>query len=432
MISYEILNPYSLKREELEKVQELRLREAINYIYYNSKYYNRLMKGKGLKPDDIRNVADLRKLPFTTKEDLAKFSYPYGGEFLAVPFEQVSLWHMTSGTTGNPTINAYTEGDVKIWGDLVGRCLILAGVNNGDIVANLYGYGLFTGGIGLHMGLQRVNAKIIPWGAGRAEALAKVLKDFKVNVITGTPSFELYVAEVIKKQGIDAEKELNLRLAIPGAEVMNNEMLTKIERELGLKARGGGARQIYGLTEAMGPGVAQACPEDGHDYLHIWSDYFLVEVVDPETGEVLGEEEEGELVFTHLFNRAIPLIRYRTRDITSLNYDHSCKTVFPRIKTIKGRIDDVIFYKGLKIFPSVIASALFSIPQVIEFQVIIEKKEESQKFTIKIETSQNNEQLKDVITTRIRELTLANPSVELLPPGSLPRYEGKSKRFLVR
>lgn len=296
---YDETNPVALKKAELKEVQQKRLRAVLKRAYQNSAYYHRVFESIRILPDDIKSVEELSKLPFTTKEELRKHGYPAGGDFLATPFEQLVGWHMTSGTTGTPVVNAYTQGDIMVWTDLVARCLICAGVTSKDIVANVYGYGLFTGGIGLHQGIQRVCAKVIPWGTGRTETLVTRLKEFGATVITGTPSYELFIAETAKKLGIDAKRDLKLRLAIPGAEATSKFMLQRIESELALTERGGGAREIYGLTEALGPSVAQECPEDSHEWMHIWADHFVAEVVDPESGERVSEEGRARAHHAH-------------------------------------------------------------------------------------------------------------------------------------
>ena len=427
MISYDETDPKSLSKEEIKEVQNFRFRRMIKRVYERSPYYHKVMKEKGLTPDDLKTPEDLIKMPFTTKDDLRRYAYPYGGDFLTVSLEELVGWHMTSGTTGVPTVGAYTYNDIELWANLVGRSLRTAGVTKSDVVANIYGYGLFTGGIGLHMGIQRIGAKVIPWSTGRTEALAKALKDFKVTVITGTPSYELYVAEKIREAGIDAEKDLNLRIAIPGAEAMTKEMLTRIDKELALSSHGGGAREIYGLTEAIGPGVAQECPFDGHDKLHIWTDHFYVEIIDPETGERVGEGEEGELVLTHLTREGMPLIRYRTRDITRLE-ESGDDIPFPTIRTIKGRVDDVVFYKGVKVYPTAINEVLMKYPEVKEYQLVFTK--EPAKFEILIETDSPSEELRRKIATEVQAVAFVHADIQFV--NELPRWEGKSKRVIMK
>jgi phenylacetate-CoA ligase len=427
MILYDETDPKSLSKEEIKEIQQFRFRRTIKRVFESSPFYHKVFKERGLTPDDIKTPDDLVKLPFTTKDDLRKYAYPYGGDFLTVPLDQIVGWHMTSGTTGVPTVGAYTSSDIELWANLVARSLRTAGVTRSDIVANVYGYGLFTGGIGLHMGIQKVGAKVIPWSTGRTEALVKTLKEFKVTVITGTPSYELYIAEKIKEAGLDLEKDLSLRLAIPGAEAMTTEMLYRIDKELGLTAHGGSAREIYGLTEAIGPGVAQECPYDEHKKMHIWTDHFYVEIIDPDTGERVGEGEEGELVITHLTREGMPLIRYRTRDITKLEESND-DIPFPTIEIIKGRVDDVIFYKGVKIYPTAINEVLMKYPEVKEYQIVITK--EPAKFEILVETDKPSEELRSKLVAEIQAVAFATPVIQFV--NGLPRWEGKSKRVVIK
>ncbi|AWR96189.1 AMP-binding protein [Acidianus sulfidivorans JP7] len=429
MINYDETNPYLLSKDEIKSIQQFRFRRMIKTIYQNSPYYHKIFKERGLTADDIRTPDDLVKLPFTTKEDLRNYAYPYGGSFLAVPLDEIVGWHMTSGTTGVPTVTAYTKSDIQLWAKLVARCLRTAGVRKDDIIANVYGYGLFTGGIGLHIGGQELGAKVIPWSSGRADALVRTLKEFKVTVVTGTPSFELYIAQKIREQGIDPEKDLNLRIALPGAEAMSTEMIERIERELSLLSHGGGAREIYGLTEAIGPGVAQECPLDKHKEMHIWTDHFYVEIIDPETGERVGDNEEGELVLTHLDREGMPLLRYRTRDITKL-IESDDEIQFPKISIIKSRIDDVIFYKGVKIFPTAINSVMLKYNEVKEYKVIITKNPAS--FEILVEAEKPTEELARKIAEEIEGVAFAKPKIKFVDPNTLPRWEGKSKRIEVK
>ncbi|BDC19485.1 phenylacetate--CoA ligase [Acidianus sp. HS-5] len=427
MILYDETDPNGLTKEEIREIQNFRFRRMIKKVYEKSPFYHRIMKERGLTPDDFKTPEDLVKMPFTTKDDLRKYAYPYGGDFLTVPLDELVGWHMTSGTTGVPTVGPYTSSDIELWANLVARCLRAAGVAKNDIVANIYGYGLFTGGIGLHIGIQKIGAKVIPWSAGRTEALVKALKDFRATVITGTPSYNLYVAEKIREAEIDPEKDLNLRLAIPGAEAMTKEMLSRIEKELALTSHGGGAREIYGLTEAIGPGVAQECPQDNHEKMHIWTDHFYVEIVNPETGERVGEGEEGELVITHLTREGMPLIRYRTKDITKLEESND-DIPFPTISIIKGRVDDVVFYKGVKIYPTAINEVLMRYPEIKEYQIVLMK--EPAKFEVLIETDKPSEELRKKIAADIEAVTFVHVNIQFV--SGLPRWEGKSKRVVVK
>jgi Coenzyme F390 synthetase len=428
---YDETQPNALTRVEVLEAQELRLKHLLKKAYECSPYYHRVFDQLKLKPDDIRSPKEFTKIPFTTKEELRRYGYPYGGDFLAEPFEQLVGWHMTSGTTGTPVVNPYTRSDVEVWTNLVARCLRCAGVTHRDIVMNVYGYGLFTGGLGLHQGVQRVGAKVIPWGTGRTEALVSRLKEFGATVITGTPSYELLIAETLRKLGFDPERDLKLRIAIPGAESMSRLMLERIDVELGLRLRGGGAREIYGFTEALGPGVAQECPSDSHEWMHIWADHFLVEVVDPESGEQLSDGEEGELVVTTLTKDAMPLLRYRTRDITTL-IDSDDDIPHPKIHMITGRIDDVVFYKGVKIYPSAINQVLMAHPEVLEYQVIVDRSTINPSFTVVVETKNPSEELRHKLIEEISGVTFVRPRIEFSQPNTLPRFEGKSKRVVVK
>ncbi|AWR95759.1 phenylacetate--CoA ligase family protein [Acidianus brierleyi] len=428
MIAYDETDPKSLNLDEIKEVQVYRLRQVVKRAYENSRYYRKIFKEKGITPEDIRSPQDLTRLPFTTKDSLRENAYPHGGDFLAVPFDEIVGWHMTSGTTGIPTVNAYTRKDIETWSQLVARCLRAAGVNKNDIVMNIYGYGLFTGGIGLHQGIQRLGAKVIPWSVGRTEALVKALKDFEATVITGTPSYELLIAETMKKLNVDPDS-LKLRLAIPGAEAMNNETLERIEEEFMLKNKGGGAREIYGLTEALGPGVAQECPYDNHYWMHIWTDHYLVEIIDPDTGEVLDNGEEGEMVITTLTKEGMPLIRYRTRDITSM-IESDDEIPYPKIKIIKGRVDDVIFYKGVKLYPNAISSVIMGHPEIYEFQIVIDRRERNHRLLLRIEVDQPSDTIKKKLIEEIRTVSFVTPEIEFVKIGTLPRFEGKSKRVI--
>ncbi|BCU68135.1 phenylacetate--CoA ligase [Sulfolobales archaeon HS-7] len=425
LIDYDNIRPMSLDKEQIASIQEFRLRALLKRVYADSPFYHRLMRDRNLTPEDV--AKDITKIPFTTKEDLRKSGYPYGGDFLTVPLSTIVGWHMTSGTTGKPTIGAYTAADMKLWRELVARCLLVAGVKKDDIIANIYGYGLFTGGLGLHIGAQELGAKVIPWGTGRTEALINTVIDFQATVITGTPSYELVILEKMREMGLDPT-ETKLRIAIPGAEAMSPDTLDRIEEGFGLKGKGGGAREIYGMTEAIGPGVAQECPEDEHKFMHIWTDHFLVEIIDPETGEHVGEGEDGELVLTTLTREGMPLLRYRTRDLTRME-ESSDRLPFPKISIIKGRSDDVVFYRGVKIYPTAIAHVMHFHKEVIEYQVTISK--DASLFLIKVETKTPSEELRKRLIEEIQSVVFARPQVEFASPGELPRYEGKAKRVII-
>ncbi|MEM4190040.1 MAG: AMP-binding protein, partial [Candidatus Caldarchaeum sp.] len=309
-------NIETAKRREVEELQLKRLRFMLRYVFDHSPFYRRKFNETGVKPEDLNKLDDMKKFPFTTKDDLRFYSYPYGGDFLCVPRDELICWHMTSGTTGKPTVGPYTLKDYETWMNLMARCLVTCGVRKGDIMLNIYGYGLFTGGLGFHQSAHLVGAAVIPWSVGRTEALVQTLKDFQPTVLTGTPSYNLYIVEQMRKQGV-TPNDISLRITINGAEIWTEEVRRRIEEGFGLKEKGGGAMNIYGATELLGPGSGVECQyQQG---LHFWIDHFYLELVDPETMEPVQPGEKGEMVVTTLTKQAMPLIRYRMRDITVLD-----------------------------------------------------------------------------------------------------------------
>jgi phenylacetate-CoA ligase len=411
----------------------------LHYVYKNSPFYKRKFDEKKIKPDDLKSLKDIAKFPFTTKEDLRVNAYPYGGSLLCVPREKIICWHMTSGTTGTPTIGPYTIKDYELWMNVMARSYTTAGAHLGDTVMNIYGYGLFTGGMGFHQSAHLIGASVIPWGVGRTEALIKTLKDYKVTVMTGTPSYQYFIAEKAKEMGLNPEKDLSLRVTIPGAEMWTELMRKRLEEALALKQHGGGARDVYGTTEMIGPGPGQECIyENG---FHFWSDHWYLEVLDPKTLEPVEPGEEGEMVFTHLTREGMPLIRYRQGDLTILD-DEPCecgRKAFPRCKRIRGRTDDVIHYKGVKVFPSAVQEALFKFPQIKEYQIIVDRTKTLHDMIIKAEITPDllsNEKatsdLKEKVERELANTIFVRPTVEFASPGTLPRYEGKSRRVIIK
>ncbi|MEM2212461.1 MAG: phenylacetate--CoA ligase [Candidatus Nezhaarchaeales archaeon] len=420
--------------EEMRKLQLKRLKAVLNYVYERSAFYRRKFDQAGVKPDDLKTLEDLRKFPFTVKDDLREYGYPHGGDFRCVPMDATPYFHCTSGTTGKPTVMYYTEKDKGTWEDLGARSLTAAGVRKGDIMLNCYGYGLFTGGLGFHYAGIRVGAVVIPWSVGRTEAMIQALKDFKVTVLTGTPSYEYYIGEVIGKMGLDPVKDLYLRVALPGAETWTEDMRRRIEESLGLKAHGGGAVNCYGLAEMGGPFVGMECVyEKG---VHLWVDSYYVEVINPETGEAVGPEEEGELVFTNMVYEGMPIIRYRTRDITKLIVDPcECgRKAFPRFPRIVGRTDDSFSYKGTKIFPSAVHEAVMKFPEVQEFQIVVDKTVMPYTMVIRVEVPKDKQtpELKERIERELDRTLFVAPPVEIVDVGVLPRFEGKAKRVIFK
>nr|BAL57037.1 phenylacetate-CoA ligase [uncultured crenarchaeote] len=423
-----------MSEKELKALQLKRLKALVRYVYEKSPFYRRKFREAGITPEEIKSLDDLGKIPFTTKDDLRLYSYPYGGEFLCVPREELIGWHMTSGTTGKPTIGAYTFRDYETWMNLMARCLTTAGVRKGDILLNIYGYGLFTGGLGFHQSAHLVGAAVIPWSVGRTEAMIDIIKDYGPTVMTGTPSYQLYILELMNKRGIDTG-ELPLRITMPGAEMWTEEHRKKLEKGLKLREKGGGCRNIYGSTETLGPGTGVECEyEQG---FHFWTDHFLLEVIDPQTGEHVSPGEEGEIVVTTLTKEAMPLLRYRMRDITKID-DSGCecgRNAFPRCMWITGRVDDMIYYKGAKVWPSAIHAALHKFDEIKEYQLIVTKSPYDSELLLKIELKDGADTpylREEVVRELKRTLVFFTPRVEFVKEGTLPRYEGKAKRVVVQ
>ena len=422
-----------ISKKELESIQLGRLKYVVKYVYANSSFYRRKFDEAGVKPSDLKRLEDISRFPYTTKEDLRRFSYPYGGEFLCVPKERIVCWHMTSGTTGKPTIGPYTDRDYELWMNVMARTYMTAGVKPGDIIMNIYGYGLFTGGMGFHQSAHLVGATVIPWSVGRTEALVETLRDFRATVITGTPSYQYYISEVVRRLGFDPERDLSLRVSIPGAEMWTQELRERIEDGLALKTHGGGARNVYGATELCGPGPGQECIyENG---FHFWTDHWYLELIDPKTLEAVEEGNEGEMVITTMTREAMPLIRYRMGDITILD-EEACdcgRIAYPRCRWIRGRVDDVIHIKGTKVWPSVIQEALLEYPMISEYQIVVDRTGPVHDLILKIELPDNSDsELHRKIEASLHRRLFIQPRLEIVKLGSLPRFEGKSKRVVVK
>jgi phenylacetate-CoA ligase len=421
-----------MSRRELSRLQERRLRFIMKYVYQKSPFYRRAFRAAKVGPDDFRELTDISRFPFTTKDDLRKYSYPYGGDFLCVPMNRLIGWHMTSGTTGRPTVGPYTMKDHETWMRVMARTLVTAGVRPGDILLNIYGYGLFTGGLGFHQSCRLVGASVLPWSVGRTEPMVQAIQDFKPTVMTGTPSYQLYVLETLRKNGLDPT-ETSIRVTIPGAEVWNEEMRQRIEKGYGLKAKGGGARNVFGATELLGPGSGQECEQENG--FHFWTDQFFLEVLDPETNEPVEPGEEGEMVVTTMTKEAMPLVRYRMRDLTVLD-DDDCpcgRDAFPRCKWITGRVDDVIHYRGTKIWPGAIQQALFKFPEVNDYLVEVDRSgPKGFRISVELSAASDTPELREKLEKEMgRTLIFISPKISFVKEGALPRYEGKSKRILV-
>ncbi len=418
-----------MKLEDIRELQEERLLKMVKYAYDNVPMYKKRFKDKGITPSDITKLEDAHKIPFTVKDDL-RDHYPYG--ILAVPRKEVVRFHASSGTTGTPTVVSYTRKDMEVWGDLMARTYNAAGTDPGDIVQNAYGYGLFTGGLGFHQGAEVLGCAVLPTSTGNTKKQIKMMYDFQTDVLACTPSYAIYLSEATKKFGYDPREDFNLKVGMFGAEPWSDEARESIQESFGLKAQ-----DVYGMSELYGPGVAVECPEQNG--LHIWSDQFLVETINPETGDVLPEGEKGELVFTMLTREAMPLLRYRTKDIAVVNYEEcECGRYHPRIMRIKGRSDDMLIVGGVNVFPSQIEAALLETEGIGEHYQIIVDRDVLDKLFVKVEVDKeyyesdeyDEEKLLKEASENLTAVLNIRARLKLLEPGTLPRTVGKAKRVI--
>jgi len=420
-----------MPREELEKLQLRRLKETVYRVYAFVPAYKEKMDQVGIKPDDINSLDDLQKLPFTTKQDL-RDNYPFG--MFALPMSEVVRVHSSSGTTGKPTVVGYSRRDIDIWAELMARALTSAGANRHSIIQNSYGYGLFTGGLGVHYGAEKLGASVIPTSGGNTKRQIMLMQDFGTTVLTCTPSYALYLAEVMEEMGI-SPAELKLQCGVFGAEPWSENMRREIENKLRIDAY-----DIYGLSEIIGPGVAIECPvKQG---LHIAEDHFIAEIIDPETGETLPEGSMGELVITTITKEALPMIRYRTRDLTKLDRSVcECGRTHVRMQKVLGRSDDMVIIRGVNVFPSMVESVLLDIPGVEpHYLLVVDRKGNLDILEVRVEVSEKIfsdevrklEELGATITKELESALGISVKVRLVEPKSIERSEGKSKRVIDR
>ena len=422
----------TMPREELKKLQGQRLRQAVEYVSKRVPFYQRKFKEAGIKPEDIHGLDDIGRLPFTTKGDLRN-EYPFG--MFAVPLEEVIRIHASSGTTGKPTVGGYTRNDLKIWGEVMARTVTSAGVTAKDVAQNAYGYGLFTGGLGFHLGFETVGATTIPVSGGLTERQLMLMEDFGATVLSCTPSYSIVLAEEAEAAGIDFKKRMKLRVGIFGAEPWTNEMRQTIEERLGLVSF-----DIYGLTEIIGPGVSVEC--EHHNGLHIFEDHFLPEIIDPDTGASLPYGEEGELVFTTLTKEAMPVIRYRTRDLTILHAEKcECGRTLVRMEKIRGRTDDMLIIRGVNVFPSLVESTLLSVDGLEPYYQIVVDRPKDQLDKLEVLVEARKSYFEPVDMQALEELrkraehTLSSGlgvgvEVKLMGPHTIERSIGKAKRVV--
>lgn len=415
--------------DELDKMQERKLRNLVDYVYTHSDFYKKRFDEAGVKPEDIQTLDDLKKLPFTYKSDL-RDTYPTG--MFCVPNEQLTRFHVSSGTTGKPTVVGYTKNDIQEWNTSLARALTSIGVGRGDVIQVSYGYGLFTGGLGLHYGAEEVGATVLPTSSGNTEKQLELMQDLNSSVIACTPSYFLFMSEVANQSGISIQNDTNLKAGVFGAEPWSEEMRARIEEATGIKAY-----DIYGTSELSGPLCTECQFQEG---IHIWADQFLIEVIDPETGEQLGAGERGELVITTLAKEALPLIRYRIGDITVINKEPcKCGRTHPRIMRVLGRADDMLIVRGINVFPGQVESVLMTIPEVGEhFMIIVDRVNELDTMTIQIEMTDEafSDKVNDIISldkkvqAALKNVLNLAVKVELVEKGTIPRSMGKAKKVI--
>ena len=417
----------TMPRKQIRELQLKKLKEQVKHCYDNSPFYKRKLKTAGITPANIKTLDDLQKLPFTVKTDL-RDTYPMG--MVAVDSADIVEIHASSGTTGNPIIGAYTRGDMNAWQECMARSIYTVGARKEDVIQISYGYGLFTGGLGFHYGAQKIGTEIVPASGGMTSRQIKLMKDLGVTILACTPSFAVYLAETMASEGVNPKKDLKLRVGMFGAEPWSERIRERIQAALNIEAY-----DVYGLTELGGPGVSVECPE--HKGLHIWEDQFIVETINPETGEVLGEAEEGELVFTPLNKVGMPLLRYRTRDISVVETDWCpCGRTHSRMMRVTGRSDDMLIIRGVNVFPSQIEYVIMGLPELAtQYQLIVDRPDALDTFAVKVELTEEASKnstldigsLKCRIQSKISNITGLNPDIEILKYGQLPRTEGKAK-----
>ncbi len=422
----------TMSREEIEKIQLERLKETVQRVYGSVPAYRRKMEEAKVAPEDIRTLKDLQKLPFTTKQDM-RDNYPYG--LFAAPLKKLRRIHASSGTTGKPTVVGYTEHDLEVWRECVARLAVAAGGSEDDIAQICFGYGMFTGALGLHYGLEKVGAAIVPSSTGNTEKQLMYMKDFGTTLLVATPSYAMRIAEVAKEIGIDPAKDLKVKTLVLGSELMTEAMRKELHKAWGEDAK---ITQNYGMSELMGPGVSGECLE--LNGMHINEDHFIAEVIDPKTGEVLPAGEKGELVVTCITKEALPLIRYRTRDITRLMYEPCpCGRTTARMENLSGRTDDMLKIRGVNVFPSQIEEVLINTDGIgPNYEILVQREHHSDILTIRVEVEAEGmmdsyralEALERSMKERLRKMLGLDCRIQLVSPNTLQRFEGKAKRVI--
>ena len=413
-----------MTREEKRALQSERLVKLVKYVYDNVEFYRKRMDSVGVKPEDIKSIDDITKLPYTTKDDL-RDTYPFG--LFAAPRKDIVRIHASSGTTGKATVVGYTQNDIDVWSECVARCLSMANITNEDIIQVAYGYGLFTGGLGAHYGAERLGAMVVPMSTGNSKKLTTMMVDFGATAIACTPSYLLHLSEVLRDEGL--LDKIKLKAAICGAEPWTEKMRREIETRLGITAH-----DIYGLSEIMGPGVACDCKY--HSGLHICDDHFYPEIIDAKTLEPVEDGETGELVFTTLTKEGIPLIRYRTKDLTSITHETcECGRTSARISRFKGRSDDMLIIRGVNVFPSQVEAALLNVEEVTPHYMMIVDREnnlDTLEIQVEVDTKYYTDEIRGIekltkkIALVIQQALGISAKIKLMGPNSLKRSEGKA------
>ncbi len=418
----------TLSRKEIEALQLTRLQETVKRVYERVPAYAKKMDEANVKPEDIQTLADLAKLPFVTKQD-TRDNYPFG--LFAVEKDELVRIHASSGTTGKPTVVGYTQKDLDTWTDCVSRIACMGGASSRDIAQICFGYGMFTGALGLHYGLENIGAAIVPSSTGNSQKQIMYMQDFETSLLVATPSYALRLAEVAREMGIDPEKDLKVKIALVGSELLTDAMREEMHKYWGKDLL---ITSNYGMSELMGPGVSGECTE--HCGMHINEDYFIPEIIDPKTGEVLPAGEQGELVITCIKKDALPLIRYRTKDITRLFYEPcKCGRTFCRMENLSGRSDDMLKIRGVNVFPSQIEEVILSVAELgPHYEIILEREGYLDKLTVKVELAQSTdsfsvlEKITAEVKNKLKVILGLDAKVMLESPNTLQRFEGKAKR----
>ncbi len=420
----------SLSRDELGAIQLGRLKKQVKWAYEKVPVYRAKMEAIGMRPEDIRSLKDVERLPFTTKQDF-RDNYPFG--LLAVPREDLKRIHASSGTTGQPTVVGYTDADMKNWTETVSRIAVMGGARSTDSAQISFGYGMFTGALGLHYGLENIGVDIIPASAGNTAKQLMFMRDFGTTILVATPSYALHIAEAIVESGLDPQKDFALRVGLLGGEALSEKMRIELNQLWGNKVL---FTQNYGMSELNGPGLSGEC--EALTGMHVNEDHFLVEVIDPDTGETLPEGEQGELVVTCLTKEALPLLRYRTRDVTRLHSEPcTCGRTTVRMEALKGRSDDMLVIRGVNVFPTQIEAALHDFPEIgANYEIYVERIKHLDVMEVKVELIDYDllesytllETLERRIREKIKSIVGIDATIKLVAPRSLKRFEGKAKR----